>query len=436
MSSNLGGYKRGRRQRSKADAKNGNEKKRGKGGRTSPYTDKEKVTVPLFLQKTYKMIDTCEPSIACWTEDGEMFVVKNPTIFARDVIPQYFDHSKFTSFARQLNFYGFRKMQIKPLRNDDFDQETSKHVTFHNEKFKRGRHDLLSQIQRSTKGGAATANQEQQAEIQELKGKVDYLQSLVYELHNRMQDMEDHHQRQWEAFIHQFQQSNHLTNMPNGDHDQQNKPSQASHDQNLSTSGGRKTDAYPNDTPSYDPIPDIPRREAQRVTIIEEPKEAKPRQPTLKPHPNSKTLPDVGSLPPPPRADSTFREASRGISFMRGFSKEYADIGLFETARQDDQVNIPPPNGNINEMQQPDLSSFQQRYFQSMMSDPDIRLNQTQKIENGVTSTSTGTPNRHSVAHHAAKNMETLQNLNINCYEIEKPEMKRVSTVNEPLPPL
>jgi hypothetical protein len=115
MSSNLGGYKRGRRQRSKADAKNGNEKKRGKGRRTSPYTDKEKVTVPLFLQKTYKMIDTCAPSIACWTEDGEMFVVKNPTIFERDVIPQYFDHSKFTSFARQLNFYGFRKMQVCSL---------------------------------------------------------------------------------------------------------------------------------------------------------------------------------------------------------------------------------------------------------------------------------------------------------------------------------
>lgn len=367
-----------------------------------------------------------------------MFVVKNPTIFARDFIPQYFDHSKFTSFARQLNFYGFRKMQIKPLRNEDFDQETSKHVTFHNEKFKRGRYDLLSQIQRSTKGGAATANQEQQAEIQELKGKVEYLQTSIYELHNRMQDMEEHHQRQWEAFIHQFQQSNHLNNMPNVDNDQQNNPSQGSHDQNLITSEGRKAD-YPNDTPSYDPISDVTRREAQRDTISEEHKETKPRQPTLKPHPNSKTLPDVGSLPPPPRADSTFRGASRGISFMRGFSNEYADIDLFETARQDDQVNIPPPNGNINEMQQPDLSSFQQRYFQSMMSDPDIRLNHTQKhIESGVSSMSTGPPSRYdaSVAHHAAKNTETLQNLNINCYGIEKPEMKRISTVNEPLPPL
>ena len=41
-----------------ADAKNGNEKKRGKGGRSSPYTDKEKVTVPLFLQSEFFRLPT------------------------------------------------------------------------------------------------------------------------------------------------------------------------------------------------------------------------------------------------------------------------------------------------------------------------------------------------------------------------------------------
>lgn len=40
------------------------------------------------------------------TDDGEMFVVKDPDLFASEVIPQYFDHNKFSSFARQLNFYG------------------------------------------------------------------------------------------------------------------------------------------------------------------------------------------------------------------------------------------------------------------------------------------------------------------------------------------
>ena len=384
-----------------------------------------------------------------------MFVVKNPTIFAKDVIPQYFDHSKFTSFARQLNFYGFRKMQIKPLRNDEYDQETSKYVTFHNEKFMRGRQDLLSQIHRSTKGGAASANQEQQAEIQELKGKVQFLEGQVYELHNTMQEMEEHHQRQWQAFIHQFQHSNYATNitssdhnqqsystnMTSGDHNQQNYSTvmasgdndqhqnlSRSHEQN-STLSGERTSSYPNYVPSYGTVPDVTLRETAKVTTSEDAKEAKPRQPTLKRHPNSKTLPENAVMPPPPRADPAFRGASRGISFMRGFSTEYADMGLFEKA---EQVIIPQPHENINEMQQPDLSSFQQRYFQSMMSDPEIRTSEKEQVRRGLSPPDSS----NLYEKHAAKNMETLQNLNINCNEIEKPEMKRVPTVDEPLPPL
>jgi hypothetical protein len=50
-------------------------------------------TVPIFLKKLAKMIDTCDTSICAWSEDGEMFVVKNPDRFSEVVIPQYFDHN-------------------------------------------------------------------------------------------------------------------------------------------------------------------------------------------------------------------------------------------------------------------------------------------------------------------------------------------------------
>jgi len=136
-------------------------------------------TIPIFLKKTYKMIDTCDPSIASWTEDGEMFVVKDPDTFAALVIPQYFDHNKFSSFARQLNFYGFRKMQSKPIRNSDYDVGTAKHVTFFNENFKRGRCDLLKKIQRSTRGGGANSGQDQQREVQNLREQVNDLQEKL-----------------------------------------------------------------------------------------------------------------------------------------------------------------------------------------------------------------------------------------------------------------
>lgn len=31
------------------------------------------------------MIDTCDPAIASWTEDGEMFTVKDQDLFASEV---------------------------------------------------------------------------------------------------------------------------------------------------------------------------------------------------------------------------------------------------------------------------------------------------------------------------------------------------------------
>lgn len=51
------------------------------------------------------MIDTCDPSIAGWSDDGETFVVKDPTRFEQTIIPQFFKHSKFSSFVRVRFLY-------------------------------------------------------------------------------------------------------------------------------------------------------------------------------------------------------------------------------------------------------------------------------------------------------------------------------------------
>ncbi len=58
----------------------GGERGGGAGEDPEDPTDSKVVSsaIPIFLKKTYRMIDTCDPEICSWTADGEMFVVKNP----------------------------------------------------------------------------------------------------------------------------------------------------------------------------------------------------------------------------------------------------------------------------------------------------------------------------------------------------------------------
>ncbi|KAF8972724.1 HSF-type DNA-binding-domain-containing protein [Flammula alnicola] len=81
-----------------------------------------------------------------WTELGTSFVVSNVGEFSRSILGSHFKHNNFSSFVRQLNMYGFHKINRTPrAQRTSTDAQTWE---FSHTKFLRGRPDLLDEIKR------------------------------------------------------------------------------------------------------------------------------------------------------------------------------------------------------------------------------------------------------------------------------------------------
>ncbi|WOH06477.1 hypothetical protein DCAR_0625905 [Daucus carota subsp. sativus] len=95
-----------------------------------------KSSPPPFLMKTYMLVeDPATDAVVSWNSEGTGFVVWQPAEFARDLLPTLFKHSNFSSFVRQLNTYGFRKVATTRWE-------------FCNDMFCKGKKDLLFKIRR------------------------------------------------------------------------------------------------------------------------------------------------------------------------------------------------------------------------------------------------------------------------------------------------
>lgn len=81
-----------------------------------------------------------------WVDDGKSFVINQPDVFTRDVVPRFFKATKFSSFTRKLYRWGFRQVNRGIGPEDP--------IIFGNDFFQRDNEELMCKMKSVTAASA------------------------------------------------------------------------------------------------------------------------------------------------------------------------------------------------------------------------------------------------------------------------------------------
>jgi hypothetical protein len=118
----------------------------------APHEPRTNWSETIFPMKLYDIL--CNPEFShaiSWMPHGRSWKVLNKEYFMAEICPQYFSQSRFESFIRQVNGWGFKR-----LRREGPDRSS-----YYHENFLRGFPHLIEQLRRPSPGEKARDTREE-----------------------------------------------------------------------------------------------------------------------------------------------------------------------------------------------------------------------------------------------------------------------------------
>ncbi|RLN49454.1 hypothetical protein BBJ29_000089 [Phytophthora kernoviae] len=129
---------------------------------SSAFETPKRGWVAPFLLHLHQMLRRENTKIIRWAEDGMAFQILDKEALTNQILPKYFKNKNFSSFQRQLNYFGFRK----------WSKARSQFPTYSREHFARDNYSEMSLVKRQSKKSRKRKNSSASEEEQPTKRTV------------------------------------------------------------------------------------------------------------------------------------------------------------------------------------------------------------------------------------------------------------------------
>ncbi|KAM8953647.1 heat shock factor protein 3-like [Pelodytes ibericus] len=151
--------------------------------------------VPAFLIKLWTLVeDPTNVDVIAWNRNGQNFCILDEQRFSKEILPKYFKHNNLSSFIRQLNMYGFRKVMNLESGLVKFDGTS---IEFQHPCFKKGRAELLENIKRKMSAVKTEDPHLSQDELQKVFSELQELKDAQSDVDTKLDNMRRENEALW-----------------------------------------------------------------------------------------------------------------------------------------------------------------------------------------------------------------------------------------------